>query len=244
MPITGGVFTYIAIVAAALVAGIIQTVTGFGAAVLLMLVMPYFFNMITAPAVTSAITLGFTVTLAWKFRKHIDLKACLFPTLIYQLCSIASIGLAKELNLEHLSVAFGIFLIILAIYFFVFSEKITVQANRKTAAVCALISGITAGFFGIGGPLMAIYFISATEDKQSYIGTLQFLFAFTNIVNMMMRIANGIFTVDLLPVVLLGFVGITVGKLVGLRILDKTNPDRIKKLVYAFVGISGVLSLI
>jgi uncharacterized membrane protein YfcA len=70
------------------------------------------------------------------------------------------------------------------------------------------------------------------------------LFAFTNIVNMMMRIANGIFTVDLLPVVLLGFVGITVGKVVGLRILDKTNPDRIKKLVYAFVGISGVLSLI
>ena len=244
MPTTGGIITYIAIVAAAIVAGIIQTVTGFGAAVLLMLVMPYFFNMIAAPAVTSAITLGFTVTLAWKFRKYIDLKACLFPTLIYQLCSIAGIGLAKNLNLEHLSVAFGVFLVVLAIYFFAFSERIKVQANRKTAAVCALISGITAGFFGIGGPLMAIYFISATEDKQSYIGTLQFLFAFTNIVNLLVRIANGIFTVDLLPAVFLGFAGITVGKLVGLRILDKINPGRIKKLVYAFVGISGILSLL
>ena len=60
----------------------------------------------------------------------------------------------------------------------------------------------------------------------------------------MMRIANGIFTVDLLPAVFLGFAGITVGKLVGLRILDKINPGRIKKLVYAFVGISGILSLI
>ena len=48
----------------------------------------------------------------------------------------------------------------------------------------------------------------------------------------------------LLPAVFLGFAGITVGKLVGLRILDKINPGRIKKLVYAFVGISGVLSLL
>ena len=244
MPTTGGIFTYIAIVAAALVAGIIQTVTGFGAAVFLMLIMPYFFNMITAPAVTSAITLGLSVTLAWKFRKHINWKVCLFPTLIYLICSTTSISFAKKMNLEYLSVAFGIFLIVLAVYFFVFSERITVQANRKTAAVCALISGITSGFFGIGGPLMAIYFISAIDDKKTYIGTLQFLFAFTNIVNLMMRIANGIFTVNLLPAVFLGFAGITVGKLVGLRILDKINPGRIKKLVYAFVGISGVLSLL
>lgn len=91
---------------------------------------------------------------------------------------------------------------------------------------------------------MAIYFISAIEDKKSYIGTIQFLFAFTNIVNLLMRIANGIYTVDLLPVTILGFVGITAGKIVGLRILDKINPARIKKVVYAFVGISGVLSLL
>ena len=91
---------------------------------------------------------------------------------------------------------------------------------------------------------MAIYFISAIKDKKSYIGTIQFLFAFTNIVNLLMRIANGIYTIDLLPATILGFGGITIGKIIGLRILDKINPVRIKKLVYAFVGISGLLSLL
>lgn len=200
--------------------------------------------MIAAPAVTSAITVGLSLTLAWKFRKHINFNACLFPTIVYLFFSIASIHFAKTWNLEYISLAFSVFLILLAIYFYVFSEKISLQATRKTAAVCATISGITSGFFGIGGPLMAIYFISAIDDKKSYIGTIQFLFAFTNIVNLFMRIANGIYTIDLLPATILGFGGITIGKIVGLRILDKINPVKIKKLVYAFVGISGVLSLL
>ena len=48
--------TYIVIFLAAAVAGVIQTVTGFGAAVFMMLIMPYYFDMVTAPAITSAIT--------------------------------------------------------------------------------------------------------------------------------------------------------------------------------------------
>lgn len=235
---------YIAIFAGAVIAGIIQTVTGFGAAVFLMLFMPLFFNMVAAPAATSAIVLGLSMTLAWKFRSHINLRFCLFPTLVYLMFSALSISFAKRLNLEYLSIAFGVFLIALSIYFFVFSERIALRANWPTAAVCAVISGTTSGFFGIGGPLMAIYFISAIDDKKTYIGTLQFLLAFTNTANLFIRIANGIFTIDLLPTVILGISGITIGKLVGLRILDKVNPGRIKKLVYAFVGISGMLSLI
>lgn len=236
--------TYIVIIVAAMVAGVIQTVTGFGAAVFLMLFMPYFFDMVAAPAITSAITVGLSATLAWKFRRHIQMQYCLFPTMVYLFFSITTISLAKRLNLEHLSFAFGVFLIVLSIYFFVFSEKITMQANRKTAALCAMISGTTSGFFGIGGPLMAIYFISAIKEKEAYIGTIQFLFAFTNTINLFTRIANGIFTIDLLPATILGFLGITLGKTVGLRILDKIDPGKIKKLVYAFVGISGVLTLL
>ena len=225
-------------------AGIIQTVTGFGAAVFLMLIMPRYYDMVAAPAITSAITLGLSAALAWKFRRHIRWKECLFPTVVYLVFSITAIGFAKKLDLAHLSTLFGVFLVILSVYFFVFSERITMKANWQTAALCAMISGVTSGFFGIGGPLMAVYFISAIREKESYIGTIQFLFAFTNIINLFTRVANGIFTIDLLPAVVLGFAGITVGKILGLHILDKTDPGKIKKLVYAFVGISGILTLV
>ena len=102
----GGIITYIAVVGSAIVAGIIQTVTGFGAAVFMMLFIPYFFDMIAAPVIASAIALGLAFTLAWKFRKHIQIRYCLFPTLIYLFFSVTSINFTKKLNLEHLSLAF------------------------------------------------------------------------------------------------------------------------------------------
>ena len=70
------------VAASSVIAGIIQSVTGFGSAVFLMLVIPHFFNMVAAPALSSAISMGLAVTLAWKFRKHIAWDICLFPTVV------------------------------------------------------------------------------------------------------------------------------------------------------------------
>ena len=42
------------VIASSLAAGIVQTVTGFGAVVTMMLVLPYFFDMIDAPTLDIA----------------------------------------------------------------------------------------------------------------------------------------------------------------------------------------------
>ena len=44
----------------AMAAGAIQTITGFGAAIILMTVLPYFFDILQASALASSITLGVT----------------------------------------------------------------------------------------------------------------------------------------------------------------------------------------
>ena len=62
--------SYAVVAAAAVGAGIIQSVTGFGAGIFLMLFIPYFFDMIAAPALSSAICLGLSVSLSWKFRRQ------------------------------------------------------------------------------------------------------------------------------------------------------------------------------
>lgn len=225
-------------------AGIIQAVTGFGAPVILMLVIPYFFNMITAPAVSSTIAMGASIALAWKFRKDIEWNTALFPSAVYLVFSMVAIQFAKNMDLDLLTLLFGGFLVILSVYFFFFSDRMPFRANWKTASVCAAISGTTVGLFSIGGPLMAIYFVSATKKKEAYIGNLQFMFAVSNVVNLGMRIANGIYTFDLLPFTLIGFVCIMAGKQIGLRILDKLDPVRMKKLIYGFVGISGAITVL
>lgn len=229
---------------ASVIAGIIQSVTGFGSAVFLMLIVPFFFDMVAASAISSSIAMGLGITLAWKFRSHIQWKICTFPAVIYLICSVTVIRQIQGIDLDVLSFAFGIFLILLAAYFLIFANRMSFRANWKTACVCSAISGVTSGLFGIGGPLMAVYFVSASRDKESYIANIQFLFAVTNIVNFITRITRGIYTADLIPVTLLGFAGITLGKLVGLRILDRLNLEMMKKGVYAFVGLSGLITVL
>lgn len=235
---------FILIALASVGAGIIQAVTGFGAPVILMLVIPYFFDMITAPAVASSIAMGASIALAWKFRRDIDWSTCLFPSAVYLVFSMVAIQFARNMDLDLLTLMFGAFLVILAVYFFLFSERLPFRANWKTASVCAAISGTTVGLFGIGGPLMAIYFISATQKKEAYLGNLQFMFAVSNVVNLGMRISNGIYTLALVPFTLIGFLCIMAGKRIGLKILDRLNPERMKKLIYGFVGISGAITVL
>ena len=128
-----------------------------------------------------------------------------------------------------LSLMFGIFLILVALYSLFASNRIAVSSSRKTAVICAAISGITSGLFGIGGPLMALYFIGISKSKEAYIGNIQFLFAVTNVFNFITRISKGLYTINLLPLTLVGFVGIFFGKRIGLKILDRLRVDAVKK---------------
>ena len=235
---------YAAIAAASVMAGVIQSVTGFGSAVFLMLIVPYFYDMVAASAISSSIAMGLGITLAWKFRAHLQWKKVILPTVVYLVGSVGAIQVLGGIDLDALALSFGVFLIILAAWFLVFSHKIKFTATPTSAVVCSAISGVTSGLFGIGGPLMAVYFVSASRDKESYIANIQCLFAVTNIVNFITRITNGIYTPDLIPVTLLGFGGITLGKLMGLRILDRLNLEMMKKGVYAFVGISGLITVL
>ena len=66
-----------AVFLSAAVAGLIQSVTGFGAAVMMMLVVPYFLDMIRAPALVSTVALGLSVVLAWRFRRYVEWKLTL-----------------------------------------------------------------------------------------------------------------------------------------------------------------------
>lgn len=235
---------YAAIVIGAVAAGIVQSVTGFGAAIFLMLILPHFFDMVTAGALASSISMTLALMLAWKFRKQVNWKMCVIPTMIYLMCSVTVINFVKGMDLELLSLAFGVFLILVALYSLFVSRRITASGSRTVAVVCAVISGVTSGLFGIGGPLMALYFAGISESKESYIGNIQFLFAVTNIANLATRVSKGIYTVDLIPLTLIGFVFISVGKRIGLKILEKLNVETMKKIVYVYAGISGVVTVL
>ena len=229
---------------APVVAGLIQSVTGFGSGIFMMVFFPMLFPILGASAISSAISLAGTCSLSWHYRKHCQWKLTIIPALIYILVSSAAVLLAPYLPTDLLKKVFGVFLMILAVYFLVFSSRLKIKANLASAAVCGTLAGILGGLFGIGGPPMVIYFLAALDDKEEYLGTIQLHFFVTGVYMLAFRIYKGIYTMDMIPYTILGMAGIMIGKKIGTKIVDRINADTMKKLVYAFLGVSGFLNLL
>ena len=115
--------TYVIVALTAMTAGTVQTVTGFGAAVIMMLALPHLFGVVTAPALSTSICVALSGALAWKFRKRTNYKLITMPIIVFGVCGIVIINLIKSLDLRIVGILFGAFLIALSVYNLVFAAN-------------------------------------------------------------------------------------------------------------------------
>ena len=91
------------------VAGIVQAVTGFGSVVVMMMILPFFFDMIDAPALALVINQLYCMALLWQYRHHIKWRIVLPPTILYTLGNFVVAQFVGGLNLRVLTMAFAVF---------------------------------------------------------------------------------------------------------------------------------------
>lgn len=235
---------YIVVFTICLLGGFVQSVTGFGAGIVIMLALPYFFDLIAAPGISSTAILGLTFLITWKYRRSIVLSKVAAPAALYTVFACGSVLVAKKLDLGLLTLVFGIFLILLALWFIFFSKRFTMKGGPVSAVICSVISGIGAGFFGIGGPLMALYYAAVTEGRDEYLANLEFVFLVSGFIMNIVRVINGNYTIDLLPFTLIGIAAIAVGKVAGLKVGSRIPAGMMRKIVYITVLVSGLVTVL
>ena len=226
------------------IGGMVQTVTGFGSGVVLILILSRFFEITVASSLNTSICMVLSATLAWQFRHEIQWKLVMVPILPYMAASILAIRTMGSMDMTVLAVLFALFLMTLSVFFLFFEQRVRLNGSVPTALACGGISGVFSGLFGVGGPLMALHFISVAPGHIAYVSTLQFFFLPTNVVSLLTRVSSGFYTADLIPITVLGVVCILSGKWAGLRIASRINGEKLKKLIYIFVGISGAVTLL
>jgi len=229
---------------AAFAGGIIQPLTGFGAGVILMIVLSSFFDMTVAPTISVAICFFQSAILLWRLRKHLRIRRHLPVILTYTVASLGIVNLVNRFDLHLLTALFGAFLVILSIYFLFFARRVSVQPTLRSGLICGLVSGCCAGAFSIGGPTIALYYVAACEDKESYVAQMQFLFTVTNFALAAMRMIRGFYDVSLTPLLASCCVVIVAGTLVGLALSRRMDGSSARTVVYIGVGISGIITLI
>ena len=230
---------FAAIALTAIVAGLVQAVTGFGAGIVLMVVLPQFFTVVQGAGISQSICLVLVLSMAWHYRAHINFKLVLPPAILFVVISYTALQFAQMVPQNLMKLLLGVFLVLLAGYFLFIKKGETGRLSLPAQIGCVVVSALCDGLFGIGGPLMVVYYLSCTEDTDEYLGTLQAFFALCTVCNVCVRIANGVLVASMLPVILAGMAGVVAGMLVGNRVVARLKPDAIRQATYIVIGLAG-----
>ena len=152
--------------------------------------------------------------------------------------------MVDRIDLKVLGILFGAFQLLLCLYYLLIAKRIKGRSTTTAGLVCGFFSGITASLFGVGGPLLAVFLLGASRSKESYTANMQFVFLITNAIIFVNKLIKGLFTLQLLPITVAGAVGVLLGQWFGTKLTSRLDADRMKTIVYVFIGISGCVTIL
>lgn len=91
---------------------------------------------------------------------------------------------------------------------------------------------------------MVLFFLGQTHSKEEYLGSIQTVFLVNLVYGTMMRMANHILTPWHLPYIGIGMACILVGLAAANKIVDRLDGEKIKKITYVVIGISGIMNVL
>ncbi|WP_368791060.1 TSUP family transporter [Companilactobacillus farciminis] len=194
---------------AAMLAGFVQGVTGFGSGIVMMVFLPHLLPINQSAGVSTLTMVVANVMVVWHYRKYFEWRKIIKPFLIYISMAIISLHLSSGLPAGHLKLLLGLLLVILSLYYVIMNWKsITIsRIPLFVMVIFALISGFFNGMFGIGGPLMALYFLTISDSKEKYLSSIQTFFLIDTFIMTSLRFANGILSLNNLKYVAIGIIG-------------------------------------
>ncbi len=235
-----------AVIAVTTVGSIIQRVTGFGFGIWAMIFLPTLLggSHPQATLVSSIMSLVSCSLVAFTMLKTVDWKNLVFPLIGYAVISLPCNILMVKASNDLLSLALGVALLAMSVYFIFFSGKIKIKPTAPAGLICGGLSGFMGGFFAMGGPPVVVYYLQSSPDKLVYLATIQMYFVMSNAVNTTVKIANGLFTKEVAILSAIGTLGMLLGLCIGKKIFNKLDGTLLRRIVYGFMAASGAFNIV
>ncbi|MBQ9705837.1 MAG: sulfite exporter TauE/SafE family protein [Paludibacteraceae bacterium] len=226
-------------------ASFVQRTTGFGFGIFIMTMLPYFM-----PTYGEAITLSgvlattTSAVIVWRLRRYIVWRR-LWPILLtFVVVSTVAIFVLTRIEDRILRQILGVALIVISIYFALFSQKVKLPTTKRVQVGAGTLSGLMGGFFGMQGPPAVLYFIQSEPTKERYMAMAQTYFLIGNVTMTLVRAYNGFFTTTVLTDYCFGLGGVIIGTTLGAYVFKHIPNRTFRYVVYAYIGVSGVIILL
>lgn len=228
-----------------LLASSVQRVTGFGFGIIVMTMFPYLLPSYgEATSLSGLLAVVTSMLPALRTMKYVPWKKLVPILLTFLVVSFVSVHVVTRVDSRDLKHILGLVLILISIYFFFLSDRIHIRPTVPLQIGLGTLSGMMGGLFAMQGPPAIIYFMSAASDKREYIALTQWYFFSGNLMMTLFRARAGLVTMEVLEGWLVGVPAVLAGLWIGARLFDRIRAEVLRKIVYAFLGLSGVVAMI
>ena len=217
--------------AAALLAGAIAAVTGFGIGSLLTPVLALQTGTKLAVAAIGIPHFIATAQRFWMLRRHVDRRILLRFGLASAAGGLAGALLGARFSSRALSVVFGVLLLLAAL------SELTgwmqrVHWGRRMAFVAGALSGVLGGLVGNQGSIRTAALLGFRVPKESFVATATAIALFVDGARLpVYLITQGREIAALWPLVLTASIGAIIGTIVGTRVLGRLPQSLFRRVV-------------
>lgn len=225
-------------------AAFIQRTTGFGFGIFIMTMLPYLMPSYGEATTLSGLLAAATSTvIVIRYHRHVIWRRLLPILATFLTVSFFAVGSLNSFNTHILKGILGITLISVAIYFWCFSGKFRVRPTLPTQVSLGSLSGIMGGLFGMQGPPAVLYFLEVSERKEEFTAITQMYFLIGNLTMTIYRAQQGFLTHEVLTSCCWALPGIAIGTLIGSQTYRYLSLPLLRRIVYLYIGISGIITL-
>lgn len=230
---------------ASLGAAFVQRVSGFGFGIFIMTMLPYLMpsygEATTLSGMMALVTSAIIVSKLYRFTPWNKLLPILITFLIVSYFAVLFVASASDGVLKKI---LGGILILVSIYFFFFSDKLYLKPSLWVQICMGVISGIMGGLFGMQGPPAVLYFIACTQNKNEYMAMAQTYFLVGNVMMTFYRAQNGFLTLAVGEAWCYGIPAVLLGTWLGSLIFKRISVNLLRKIIYVYMALSGVVALL
>lgn len=224
------------------VAAIVQGITGFAFGIVMLMVLPFFFTYTESIALVAFMTLFSLLYNAYLYRKFINWKQIPLALFVYIVVDLFAVQLLKYAGDNPIwYTLLGVMFILMAIYMMWGQNWFQIKPTKMNAVIFIGLSGLITGLFGAGGPIAAMYFLVISKNKDEYLGTIQMFFFLSIVIDVVLRIVNGMLPPTLLVYGVSGLWCIVIGTLIGKKLFSLIDALMLRKIVCVLMVMDAIV---
>lgn len=226
-------------------ASFVQRVSGFGFGIFIMTALPYIMPSYAEATTLSGLLSAAQSTLVFYRLRHLVSLRRLLPILltfiVVSFGAIQWVASVDDILLKHI---LGAILILASFYFLFIAPHIHIAPSLTMQISMGSLSGIMGGLFAMQGPPAVLYFLASEKSKEAYLAMTQAYFLFGNLLMTAFRSGNGFLTSSVALAWIYAIIGVWLGTFLGAKVFDKLSALTLKRVIYFYMAISGVVALI